>query len=249
MEKDSVPCVEAWARHRSGREQLTEDWLFSTKALDLNRVAQPFLQTYGKREFHGFVGFLDLCGFSARTATLPPRGIHDYAIKFLEKVVSDICDCEALVDKTIGDEVMFVLPDFEDDGGTPAYLRILRLLDSLRRTTRTLGAEYPMKLGLAFGEMYLGRVSTRDYAEWTAFGEPVHLAKRVQARTPRTDCLFFGHFAVLTGDGRAERMYDYLLDSVRMLYPSFLIDDIGPVDERGVSTARCASLVLSQEAL
>jgi len=215
------------------------------KALDLDLGAKQFLNTFGQREFYGFVGFIDLCGFSARTAAKSPKEVHDTAMHFLEPVIVDIHRCDAFIDKTIGDEVMFVLPEFEDEAGVPAVLRIEKLLGSLRRTARSLGLDFQMKMGLAYGEMYLGNARDGTYAEWTSFGEPVHLAKRVQSSATKQEASpLFGRFAVLESDPRALAMYALVIHNIKVVLDDFLVVDLGTVQERGVSPAACSELIL-----
>jgi hypothetical protein len=68
MSERSEAVIVAWAKHRAGVEQLGEDWAwYVTKALNLDRGADRFLETFGKREFYGFIGFIDLCVRGTKT--------------------------------------------------------------------------------------------------------------------------------------------------------------------------------------
>ena len=141
MGERSEAVIVARAKHRAGVEQLGEDWAwYVTKALNLDRRADRFLETFGKREFYGFIGFIDLCGFSTHTAAMSPKEVHDFAIRFLEPVIVDVREGYAFVEKTMGDEVMFVLPEFDDDGGVPVIFRIEQLMGALGRTAGWLDA-------------------------------------------------------------------------------------------------------------
>jgi hypothetical protein len=62
------------------------------------------------------------------------------------------------VDKSIGDEVMLILPDLEDDGGMAVEFNIQFLLSKLYNLQSNLGSNYRFHTGFSFGSLYLDRV-------------------------------------------------------------------------------------------
>ncbi len=101
-----------WLEHRAGvRELSRHPSAYRTRALELNDKGNTFAAAYGRKEIKGFVGFVDLIGFSTKVTGSSASGMSEYLKPFLVGVIEKAVHCGALVDKTIGDEVMFVLPD------------------------------------------------------------------------------------------------------------------------------------------
>ncbi|MBI3272663.1 MAG: adenylate/guanylate cyclase domain-containing protein [Planctomycetes bacterium] len=150
-------------------------------ALQQSDPGQAFVARFGNREVDAFVGFVDLVGFTDRTKGRAPREMSDYLRPFLEGVVSAVIEMQGLVDKTIGDEVMFVLPELLEDGGGAVTLRIGSLLAGLQSLQSRLGPQYRMRVGLARGTVFVDSIQGQGYLEWTVVGETVNLAKRLHS--------------------------------------------------------------------
>ncbi len=135
--------TDEWLEHRAGLHRLgRHPRAYSTRALELTDSGAAFANAYfGQREIKGFVGFVDLIGFSTRVAGSSPSEISEYLKPFLVGITDKAVDAGALVDKTIGDEVMFVVPDMEADGGVPGIFDMSFLLGSLHDLQRTLGTK------------------------------------------------------------------------------------------------------------
>lgn len=172
--------TDEWLQHRAGLNRLTRHpRAYSTRALELTDNGAAFTNAFGQREIKGFVGFVDLIGFSTRVAGSSPSEISEYLKPFLVGITDKAVDAGALVDKTIGDEVMFVVPDMEADGGVPGIFDMSFLLGSLHDLQRSLGPNYPFRIGLSYGLQFVDRIEGKGYSEWTLLGESVNLAKRL----------------------------------------------------------------------
>jgi len=169
-----------WFMHRSGQEMLDDTWpIYITKALESSRTAPDVIKTFGNSDIRALIGFIDLVGFSEHVRGLSPKQVADYLLPLLNELVSLVVDEGGLVDKTIGDEVMFVLPDTEGEGGVPIVLASNRLIAGIWQLRCQFAAHYPFRIGLALGTVYLGQVATEGYSEWSVFGETVNFAKRI----------------------------------------------------------------------
>jgi len=98
---------------------------------------------------------------------------------FLEKTIDILTECHALVDKMIGDEVMFVFPEWI--GCAPSVLLLGQLLGGLHDLAYELQPEYKYRIGLSYGKVQLFHLVGEGYSEWSVVGEPVHVAKRLHA--------------------------------------------------------------------
>ena len=183
--------VSRWISHVWGDAQLAPKpgMMRLQEAVDLNRTANTIISTFGNKEFQALVGFMDMRGFSDRTKGMRPAQVRDIAAPFVEAVVSVATDHHCFIDKTIGDEVMIVMPYFSDDAVLADIgLRdrdpfLLELSAFVADVLIRLSSERPalqLSAGFAVGPVTLGRVGNRDFAEWTVYGNVVNAAKRLQ---------------------------------------------------------------------
>ena len=122
----------SWLEHRAGLRRLAHHPAkFETRSLEQNNNGETFVAAFGQRQIRGFVGFVDLVDFSTKVAGKSPSEISNYLRPFLSGVINAARRCGALIDKTIGDEVMFLIPEMSDDGGVPAVLSMGPLLGCL----------------------------------------------------------------------------------------------------------------------
>ena len=172
--------LQLWLEHRSGRE--IQGSLLSraeTRALELNKTDPQFLETKGKSEINCFVGFIDLAGFTSHVHGQSNDHIYQYVSPFLKAIVDAVSSADGLVDKTIGDEVMFAFPDMSEEGAFPAKFNFTKFINSLLSIQSNLGKSYRFRFGISYGKLLLQSVDGTNYQEWTLFGEEVAIAKRV----------------------------------------------------------------------
>ena len=124
------------------------------------------------------VGFIDLKGFSTISAGKRAHEIADIVRPFLNSSISILTDNNCLIDKTIGDEIMFVLPQTET--GWVAFFDLFKILRKFREFAAD-HEEYKFRIGISFGELFLDVIDTKNYVEWFVSGEPIIAAKRVMS--------------------------------------------------------------------
>ena len=170
----------SWLEHRAGLRRLAHHPAkFETRSLEQNEKGATFVAAFGQRQIRGFVGFVDLVDFSTKVAGKSPSEISNYLRPFLSGVINAARRCGALIDKTIGDEVMFLIPEMSDDGGAPAVFSLGPLLDCLCQLRSDLNPHHAFRIGLSFGCLFVDRIEGEGYKEWTIVGEAVQLAKRL----------------------------------------------------------------------
>jgi adenylate cyclase len=130
--------------------------------------------------------FADLRGFTARFDGRDPEEASILLSRFY-RCAEDVLFPKAVIDKLIGDEVMALyLPklkrDFSDED-VPAVM-----LEHARGLLRAVGygsEEEPfveMGIGLDFGEAFVGNIGQRALYDFTAVGDVVNTASRLQAQ-------------------------------------------------------------------
>ena len=243
------PDLLAYLKHRIGDQKIrARQPRIIRKALELNRPSPDFARTFGDSELPAYVGFLDLAGFSDTAHGKRPRDIAHYLKPFLVRVIDILRGRGVLIDKTIGDEVMFILPETEEEEQSPEILFLGQAMGALHDLAYELEEAYRYRIGLAYGPVSFFHIEGSGYSEWTAVGETVHVAKRLhdlrQLSEPKPVCGAFG-MGVDQADPNKVRAAMEVRLSLFAGYASrfdheFLPD---PVPLKGVGGVLCALLV------
>jgi adenylate cyclase len=136
--------------------------------------------------------FADLRGFTARSESLTPKQASDLLRKFYA-CAEHVLFPEALIDKLIGDEVMALyLPLFVEPGKheRPEEIDHTKLATLMLEHARELleragygshdGPAFELGIGLDFGEAFIGNVGDSAVHDFTAIGDVVNTASRLQ---------------------------------------------------------------------
>jgi adenylate cyclase len=135
---------------------------------------------------HIGVLFADLRGFTARSEGADPQEVSALLRRFY-RAAEDVLFPDAVIDKLIGDEVMALyLPDLKPDMAredVPA-----RMLDHACELLRSVGygsGSEPfvaMGVGIDVGEAFVGNIGQRALYDFTAVGDVVNTASRLQGQ-------------------------------------------------------------------
>jgi adenylate cyclase len=130
--------------------------------------------------------FADLRGFTARSEGADPEEVSLVLRRFY-RCAEDVLFPEAVIDKLIGDEVMALyLPHVQmrfDEDEVPSLM-----LEHGRELLHAVGygsAEGPfveMGVGIDFGEAFVGNIGERALYDFTAVGDVVNTASRLQGQ-------------------------------------------------------------------
>lgn len=151
--------------------------------------------------------FADLRGFTERSEGIDPREVSESLRRFY-RCAEDVLFPEAVIDKLIGDEVMALY--------LPMYGRFEEaapvMLDSARDLLRRVGyssAEGPFAevgIGLDYGEAFVGNVGRRSLNDFTAVGDVVNVAARLQGEAAGGEILVSGRLAARLAEPPGERL-------------------------------------------
>jgi adenylate cyclase len=140
--------------------------------------------------------FADLRGFTRISEESDPQELSSLLRRFYA-CAEDVLFPEAIIDKLIGDEVMALY--------LPMYGQIDRaaplMIDHARRLLREVGygsAEGPFAevgIGLDYGEAYVGNVGRRSLNDFTALGDVVNVASRLQGEAAGGEIIVSGRLA------------------------------------------------------
>lgn len=128
--------------------------------------------------------FADIRGFTALSEKLPPEDLVKTLNQYLSIAANAILEEEGTLDKFLGDAVMaFFNAPFPQEQhvlkGARAALRIKNRLEELH-SRNALPLKLYFGIGLNVGEAVIGNIGTSMQMNYTAIGDCVNVAKRLQ---------------------------------------------------------------------
>jgi adenylate cyclase len=126
--------------------------------------------------------FADVRGYTARTETTSPEDMARLMNCFYATAIHVLAHHDAIIDKLIGDEVMAL---FIQGFAGASYIE--KMVDSAEELLRDLGYArgdpwLAVGVGLDFGRAFVGNVGTADIKDFTALGDVVNTAARLQSQ-------------------------------------------------------------------
>ena len=128
--------------------------------------------------------FADVRGYTHFSESLDPEQLVSVLNRFLAAAADAILAQEGTVDKFLGDGVMawFNAPIPQPDHTLRAVRAALGIRDAIYALHRTLPPEFRLSFGVGihYGDAVLGLVGTESRLDYTAIGDSVNTAKRIQ---------------------------------------------------------------------
>ncbi len=134
--------------------------------------------------------FADCAGFTALSRALDPEALHHVMDGCFELLVAGIHRFEGTVNQFTGDGVMalFGAPIAHEDHAVRAVAAALDVQTRLAGYAETLrrerGIDFAMRIGVNTGPVVVGKIGDDLRMDYTAQGETVNLAARLQAVAP-----------------------------------------------------------------
>lgn len=150
--------------------------------------------------------FLDMRGFTARTAGQLPYDVLFLLNRFFDAIVPPIIRTGGSVDKYLGDGLLAVFETGDETASARAALRAAggigaALADFNRRLEAEGGQEVRIGIGLHLGDLVLGEIGAAGHAPRTIIGDTVNVASRLEARTKEMGVQALISAALLHGAG------------------------------------------------
>jgi adenylate cyclase len=131
--------------------------------------------------------FADLSGFTALSGKLDPEVLTRIVNQYLGYIVEQVEQTDGYVDKFIGDAVMALwgapAPDSQHAvHGIRAAMATVGRINQARKDAPVLGEQgFSVKIGLNSGLAVVGNVGTEKRYNYTAVGETVNIAARLES--------------------------------------------------------------------
>lgn len=153
----------------------------------VHQIMQKDIELGGERRELTIL-FSDIRGFTSISEKLTPEDLVDFLNSFFTRATKIIMDRQGLVDKFMGDAIMAFwnapLPD--RDHAQHAVLAALRMRAALDTVRREHGGKYPrleIGIGINTGDAVVGNIGSMERLSYTAIGDSVNLASRLEALT------------------------------------------------------------------
>jgi adenylate cyclase len=171
--------------------------------------------------------FSDVRGFTSYAEQNPPELVVRQMREYLTEMTDAVQRHRGVLDKFIGDAVMALFGPFLPDDANVSALAVLTALEMLERLERlnerwrTEGLPtFRIGIGIHVGEAIVGNIGTPQRVQYTALGDTVNLASRLQTMTKD-----FKVPLLVSDEVRQEAM--------TALDESVVFDDLGMVNVRG----------------
>jgi adenylate cyclase len=139
--------------------------------------------------------FADCAGFTELSRAIDPEELHQVMDGCFERLLAGVHRYEGTVNQFTGDGVMalFGAPIAHEDHAVRAVAAALDAQSRLRQYAETLrqerGIDFAVRIGINTGPVVVGKIGDDLRMDYTAQGETVNLAARLQAAAPPTGVL------------------------------------------------------------
>jgi adenylate cyclase len=140
--------------------------------------------------------FADIRGFTSFSEKMKPQDLVSVLNRYLSVVADAVLMEEGTIDKFMGDAVMawFNAPIPQPDHMRRAVRAAIRMRDAVNELRKQLPPELHLAFGVGihYGEAILGLVGTESRVDYTAIGDSVNTAKRIQENSAKNQILISG---------------------------------------------------------
>lgn len=145
-------------------------------------MASPTLPSLGGERQVVTILFMDFCNFTATAQNFTPDELLQLLNDYFAELATAIFENGGYMDKIMGDGFMalFNVPSALPDHATMAVRAALQMRRQLVRKNRLHEVPMNMRVGIHTGEAVVGNIGTPRLMNYTAIGDAVNLAKRLE---------------------------------------------------------------------
>ncbi len=140
------------------------------------------LSVGGKRKKLSIL-FADIKGYSAFADAAEPEEVLEYVKAFFAAMNRVITKHDGVVDKLLGDGLLALYGDFtaSDSHAINAVRTAIEMQEKAREISERLGHNLRMRVGINTGFVTVGNIGSEEHLDYTAIGQNVSLASRLEA--------------------------------------------------------------------
>jgi adenylate cyclase len=213
--------TEAWHRAATERERVKSifgRFLAPSIVERLGDGDDPLKLGGARREIT--VLFADVRGFTSISEQRSPEDVVSLLNSYLACATEAILEYGGTLDKFLGDGVLalFNAPMDQDDHALAAIQTAVEIQTRLKALATDSGRELSCGVGLATGDAVVGTIGTLELMNYTAIGDVVNLASRLQSEARPGEVLL------------ADSTYRQVAERVN-------VDELGPIHVKGRAAA------------
>jgi class 3 adenylate cyclase len=135
------------------------------------------------------VMFTDIRGFTSMSERMPPEEVVAFLNSYFSRMVGAVFAFDGMLDKYIGDGMMAVFgaPIVHEDHALRAVQAAFQMRKELKALNQELEAQgqppLAIGIGLHTGECVIGNIGTEQRLDYTAIGDTVNTASRIEGLT------------------------------------------------------------------
>lgn len=170
--------------------------------------------------------FADLRGYTTLTESMEPEKVISFLNEFFTSMTEVIMGYEGMVDKYIGDGIMclYGTPIYDPQHRDNALMTAMEMFSIFELWQTNWESNYgirpAMGIGLASGDAVVGNVGSFQKISYTAIGDTVNLASRLEALAKPGEVLI------------SSDLYENLTEESRAKY---IFEPLAPIEIRGKS--------------
>jgi adenylate cyclase len=156
--------------------------------------ADPSSLKLGGEERIISVMFADLSGFTVASAEMPPEQLTRRVNRYFGRVVKPVEKSGGYVDSFLGDSVLafWGAPVSDAEHAVNAVRAAFEIVDAVgqehERDKMQGGKGFTIKVGINSGPAIVGNIGSENHYSYTAIGEDVNLAARLESVPPLYSC-------------------------------------------------------------
>jgi adenylate cyclase len=125
--------------------------------------------------------FADVRGYTSLSETTPAQQVTALLNRFYAEAAAVLSDQDAVIDKMVGDQVMALfVPVLTKGSHTAQCVEAAELLLRAIGYGTEAGSWLPVGIGIDVGVAFVGNVGSGDVKDFTAIGDVVNIASRLQ---------------------------------------------------------------------
>ncbi|MFP4362350.1 MAG: adenylate/guanylate cyclase domain-containing protein [Spirochaetia bacterium] len=149
-------------------------------------IAREIMQTQGTslgQERTVTFLFTDIANYTSISEKLTPTEVVEFLNKYFTEIVRIITNHKGVVNKFIGDAVfaMFNVPASDPDHGLHAVQAGIAIRALSSEAVSLNGTAIQTRIGINTGRAVVGNIGSEDRLEYTAIGDAVNVAQRLEA--------------------------------------------------------------------
>ncbi len=151
--------------------------------------------------------FVDIRGFTSISEKLEPNKLVEWLNLYFENLGSCILENNGIINKFIGDSIMAIFgsPIPLENPSNSAILAAIKMRTETKKLNEYFKQnsmpELKIGIGIHTGKVILGNIGMKDRVEYTAIGDTVNIASRIESlcKEFQTDILFSENSMKLSG--------------------------------------------------